>query len=459
MEAEETSRQARWRPPAVDVVLALALAVVQVLGTWAAGRDQAEHGPLEPIGIALLVIGPLALVVRRRYPVPVFAVTFAATLAYLLQDLPRGPIWFAMIVAFATMVMAGMRTAAIVGLATGYVTFSWGPALAGVEDAPSLAVAVGLAAWLLVLLTGSELLRARRDRAEAAARSREDEARRRVADERLRIARELHDVVAHNISMINLQAGVALHLIDEQPQQARTALAAIKDASKEALVELRSVLGVLRQVDEEAPRDPAPGLGRLSDLVAQAKAAGLDVEVSADGEPRPLPRGVDLAAFRIVQEALTNVSRHAGPATARVRVAYGDGHVEVEVVDNGRGAVPSGAPSPGSGNGLTGMRERAESLGGEFEAGPRPGFGWRVWARLPAPTDDDTDLDGPAEAGHARTANPRDAGTAAGPRAAAADAGGAAEAGDAGTAAGADAAGERDDAGDAGVPERNEVRP
>ncbi|HEV3498265.1 MAG TPA: sensor histidine kinase, partial [Actinomycetes bacterium] len=389
MEAEDTSPQARWRPPTVDVVLALALAVVQVLGTWGAGRDQPEHGPLGPFGVVLLVLGPLALVVRRRYPVPVFTGAAASTLTYLLLDYPRGPVWFAMIVGLATMVMAGQRVAAITAITVGYVAFSWGPYWAGVEDAPSLAVAVGLAAWLLVLLTGSELLRARRDRAVAAARSREEEARRRVSDERLRIARELHDVVAHNISMINLQAGVALHLIDERPEQARTALAAIKDASKEALVELRSVLGVLRQVDEQAPRDPAPGLGRLPDLIAQANAAGLAVQVTVDGDARPLPRSVDLAAFRIVQEALTNVSRHAGTAAAQVRVVYAPGHVAVEVVDDGRGAAVSGEPSPGSGQGLTGMRERAQSLGGEFEAGPRPGFGWRVLARLPVPTDEE----------------------------------------------------------------------
>ncbi|HEY8523681.1 MAG TPA: sensor histidine kinase [Acidimicrobiales bacterium] len=394
MESDDTPARAGWRPPLVDVVVALVLAAVTVAGTWAAGQDQHDRRALGALGVALLLIGPLALVARRRHPEAVFAVTFASTLTYVLLDYPLGPIWFAMIVAFATMVMAGRRAAAGVALAVGYVAFTWGPYVAGTEDAPSLAAAVGLAAWLLVLLTGSELLRARRDRAEAAARSREEEARRRVADERLRIARELHDVVAHNISMINLQAGVALHLIDEQPEQARTALAAIKDASKEALVELRSVLGVLRQVDDGAPRDPAPGLGRLPDLVGQARAAGLDVQVETRGEPRPLPRGVDLAAFRIVQEALTNVSRHAGTTTARVRITYEPGHVEVQVDDDGpgTGAGPgAAAPSPGSGQGLTGMRERAESLGGEFSAGPRPGFGWRVRARLPAPADEGAD--------------------------------------------------------------------
>jgi signal transduction histidine kinase len=389
----------RWRPPLVDVVVALVLAAVTVVGPVLTADRQDGRRSLDALGVALLVAGSLALIARRRYPVPTFAVTFACTLSYVLLDYPMGPIWFPMIVALATMVMTGHRTAAIVAIAGGFVAFAWGPWLVGAQEhAPAIVNLVGLAAWLLVLLSASEVLRARRGRAEAAARAQEEEARRRVSDERLRIARELHDVVAHNISMINLQAGVALHLIDEQPQQARTALSAIKDASKEALVELRSVLGVLRQVDEVegAPRDPAPGLGRLPDLVEQANAAGLDVAVTTEGDARPLPAGLDLAAFRIVQEALTNVSRHAGPgATAAVRLTFGPDHLDVEVVDDGRGVAGPGS-ALGSGNGLTGMRERTESVGGTFEAGPRPGFGWRVHARLPLPASEQREdrLDG-----------------------------------------------------------------
>jgi signal transduction histidine kinase len=389
----ETTRS-RWRPPLVDVVVALVLAAVTVVVPVLTADHQDGRTSLDALGVALLVVGSLALIARRRYPVATFAATFACTLSYVLLDYPMGPIWFPMIVALATMVMTGHRTAAIVAIAGGFVAFAWGPWLVGAQEhAPAIVNLVGLAAWLLLLLSASEVLRARRGRAEAAARAQEEEARRRVSDERLRIARELHDVVAHNISMINLQAGVALHLIDEQPEQARTALSAIKDASKEALVELRSVLGVLRQVDEAegAPRNPAPGLARLGDLVSQANAAGLDVAVTTEGDARPLPTGLDLAAFRIVQEALTNVSRHAGPgATAEVRLVYGPDHLDVEVLDDGRGvAVPGSAL--GSGNGLTGMRERAESVGGTFEAGPRPGFGWRVHARLPLPASEQRD--------------------------------------------------------------------
>ena len=169
--------------------------------------------------------------------------------------------------------------------------------------------------------------------------------------------------------------------MDEQPEQARSALTAIRGASKEALSELRSVLGILRQIDEEAPRAPTPGLDRLDGLVSRAEAAGLTVRTEVDGTPRPLPAGVDLAAYRIVQEALTNVTRHAGPATATVRIVYGDDSVTVEVDDDGRGPL-SNSTSAG-GNGIPGMQERAAALGGALEAGPRPGGGFRVRARLP----------------------------------------------------------------------------
>jgi signal transduction histidine kinase len=210
-------------------------------------------------------------------------------------------------------------------------------------------------------------------------------------------------VLAHSISMINVQAGVAAHLLDSDTEQARTALIAIKAASKDALRELRATLGVLRSVDESAPLTPAPGLARHEELVAGATGAGLVVEVTVEGEPRPLPAGTDLAAYRIVQEALTNVLRHAGPASAAVRVVWGPSELEVEVTDDGSGPAP-GTPLEG-GNGLTGMRERAAgggggrggggggggggrraaAAGGRLEAGPGPDGGFRVRAVLPVP--------------------------------------------------------------------------
>src|SRR5207302_6302155 len=182
----------------------------------------------------------------------------------------------------------------------------------------------------------------------------------------------------HNISLINVQAGSALPLMDQQPERARTALSAIKDASKETLVELRSVLGVLRQMDESAPRSPAPGLGRLDEVVSRATSAGLPVVVEVEGAADGLPAGVDRAAYRIVQEALTNVTRHAGPARATVRISYGDGDLVVQIDDDGLGVSTNGAP-PG-GNGIVGMRERAATFGGTVQVGPRPGGGFRVRA-------------------------------------------------------------------------------
>jgi signal transduction histidine kinase len=203
----------------------------------------------------------------------------------------------------------------------------------------------------------------------------------------MRIARDLHDVVAHNISVINVQANTALHLMDRQPERARSALTTINEVSRQALVELRSVLGVLRAVDESEPRAPTPGLARLGDLTDSAAAAGLAVRVEECGPPAPLPADVDLAAYRIVQEALTNSARHSGGTNATIRIAYGEGALEVEVDDDGALRPPARPPGQprGTGSGIAGMTERAKALGGTLQAGPRPAGGFAVRARLPLP--------------------------------------------------------------------------
>jgi len=197
----------------------------------------------------------------------------------------------------------------------------------------------------------------------------------------LRMARDLHDSLGHYLSLISVQSGVALNLNQQLPEQARAALAAVKQASKDALGELRSALDILRQDGEPAPRAPAPGMARLGDLVSQVSAPVLEVRAETEGAVRPLPFGVEVAAYRIVQEALTNVARHAGPATATVRLTYGEQDLTVQVDDNGRG--PAARPPRAVGTGITGMRERVAALGGELYAGPRPGGGFRVQARLP----------------------------------------------------------------------------
>jgi len=372
----------RWaRGRRADVGIALVVGVLQIVGTYVASRHQAGRSSPDALAYTLLAAGPVALLWRRRHPVAVLVVVFATTLAYWVSDYPRGPVFFALIVAFVTAVMAGLRVFAIVVAVVGWVAFTWLPYLVGNDPAPSAPGAVGLVAWLLVLLAIGEVARASRERGAERTRSREEEALRRASEERLRIARELHDVLAHNISLINVQAGVALHLMDEQPDQARTALTAIKQASKDALGELRSVLEVLRRSGEEEPRTPQPGLDELDDLVSRAGAAGVEVTVEMDGSPRELPAEVDLAAFRIVQEAVTNVARHAGQSTATIRVAYGEHELTVQVDDNGRGATPG--TISGGGSGIAGMRERTAALGGRLDAGPRPGGGFRVRAQLP----------------------------------------------------------------------------
>jgi signal transduction histidine kinase len=373
------------RPPfrGADFLLPLFVAVVQIVGTGLASLRQPERMDLDLLGVALLALGPATLVYRRRHPVVVLWITLASTLGYVLLDYPRGPIFLALIVAFVTAVMSGHRGAAIASLVVGYASFLWLPSWVGSESAPGWAAALGLAAWLLVLFTLSEIARSRRQSAIELDRTRAEEAKRRASEERLRIARELHDVLAHNISLINVQAGVALHLTEDLPEQARSALTSIKQASVEALGELQSVLEILRQGHESAPRIPTSGLARLDDLVAKTEAAGLSVTTRVEGEQRPLPRGVDLAAFRIVQEALTNVTRHAGEARAGVTISYGENDLIIQVEDDGRGT------SPGlsfGGRGIEGMRERATALDGDFDAGPSEGGGFRVWARLPLRT-------------------------------------------------------------------------
>jgi len=364
-----------------DVAVAALVAVAQLGLTTLAARRQPDRQALDLLAYLLLAVGPVALLWRRRSPAVVLAVVMASNVLYFGLGYPYGPAWLALIVAFWTAVTGGARrvawATAVVGLAA-YFT------LAALLDRVGPATAATIAAhlgWLLLVLSVSEIALAARQRRQAAERTRAEEARRRAGEERMRIARELHDVLAHNISLINVQAGVALHLMDEQPGQSRTALAAIKQASNDALGELRSVLDVLRQGDEAPPRAPASGLAQLDSLVAGAGATGLEVRTRVEGLARPLPAGTDLAAFRIVQESLTNVTRHAGPASATVLVRYGPDDLTVRVDDDGRG--PVAATGTGNGNGIRGMRERVAALGGELTTGPRPGGGFRVQARLP----------------------------------------------------------------------------
>lgn len=372
-----------------DAAIAVVVAVAQTVGVGLAGTHQPDRA-LGPIGVVLLVGAAAGLVVRRSRPGVAFGVAFMATMAYVATDQPDGPAFLALIVAFFTAHLRGLRALTLGALVVGYVWSLWLAPLVGGDPLPGLAEAVGLAAWLLVLGAVAELVRSRRERAAEAARVRDEEARRRASEERLVIAQELHDVLAHNISLISVQAGVALHLLDDRPDQARPALAAIREASRDALDGLRSVLDVLRQ-GEAAPRAPTSGIRDLGALLERTRATGLDVQLETVGVPGPLPTDVDLAALRIIQEALTNVVRHAHADSATVRLTYDDDHVTVQVDDDGRRppAGPDVAPDgPATGRGLAGMRERARAVGGTFQAGPRPGRGFRVRATLPRPPAD-----------------------------------------------------------------------
>jgi signal transduction histidine kinase len=366
------------------LALSLALGAIQVAGTHFAAENQPDREPLDALGYALLAAGPAALIARHSYPVPVLWAVAGVTLAYMLFGYAYGPVFLSLVVALYTAVTKGRRLAAwlaAAGLYSGHFGLRY---LFDVDSQPNLGQVLFVGAWLLVVLTASEVARARRESTMEAEQAREEEARRRSSEERLRIARELHDVLAHHISLMNVQAGVALHLMDRQPEQARTALTAIEGASREALEELRSVLSILQRPEEEAPRAPAPGLARLESLTSQAEAAGLKIHTRVEGVPRALPAPIDAAAFRIIQEALTNVVRHAGATAATVRLRYGEHDLEVQVEDDGKGAEQPVPPrEDGGGSGIPGMRERVVALGGKFEAGPLPDGGFRVRAELP----------------------------------------------------------------------------
>jgi signal transduction histidine kinase len=337
------------------------------------------------LGATVLAV-PLAM--RRRYPVaacwlavPAFGLSLATT---VIPVVPLASVPMALV---AYSIAATRRRAAFVGLAAIVLVITAATTVwTGQWAWPRLTVLlpgmIVITGWLFGRMAGqyrayAESLRAQRDRA-ADARVRAT-----VADERLRIARELHDVVAHSMSVITIQADMGRLMLETKPAAAGAALGAIETTGRDALVEMRRMLGVLRE-DGDPTREalgPAPGLRELDRLVAHTATAGVDVTLVVTGRPRPLPAGVDLSAYRIVQESLTNVVKHAGASTCAVTIGYEREAVTIEIIDGGRGGqVRSG------GHGLVGMRERAGLCGGEFDAGPLPDKGFRVSVRLPSTT-------------------------------------------------------------------------
>jgi len=358
---------------ALDAALALALVA---LCCYAASEQPASGGTTEPVWLSaltgLLIGGPVAA--RRRWPVAVAVAVCAAGNAALLTEIvpdyaSAGPAFAIAAALYLVGVMAGPRrsVAALAGCLTATAATLIAVGGTGAVTDISFLCLVVAGAWLLGRLV--------RERRAYAAQAAEQLTQRAVTDERLRIAREMHDIVAHSMSLIAVKAAVGNHVAEASPAQAREALQVIETTSRGALVEMRRALGVLRQDAEYAP---APGLAELPALAERAAAGGVDVELVVEGRAE-LPEAVGLSVFRIVQEALTNVVKHAAPARCRVTVTVNAGEVGVEVTDEGLPAQPPAR----AGHGLIGIRERVAMYGGEFAAGPRPKGGFRVKARLP----------------------------------------------------------------------------
>jgi signal transduction histidine kinase len=374
---------------------ALALAAVSVPTAWYVFESPPLGLPRSRfvLGCALVLLHTLPLAARRRFPGAVLALILASGLAFAALGLPPDILGIAILVAVYSVAAYGSRWVSLAGLAAaelGLAAVQLTPSRIGVDTLVGN-LGVVAAAWLLGLFAHNYRIYTAtlEERTAELEQAQEALARRAVAEERLRLARELHDVVAHAMSVIAVQSGVGAHVANTQPKEAAKALAAIEATSRAALEELRRLLGVLRQEDEpQGDLAPVPGLADLDVLLAEVSKAGLAVKLQVNGTQPPLPAGVDLSAYRIVQEALTNVVKHAGPARAQVVVGYRDQDITVEVTDDGRGAVTSVSDGRvGTGHGLIGMRERVQAFGGDLEAGPRPGGGFRVAARLPLAAD------------------------------------------------------------------------
>jgi signal transduction histidine kinase len=360
-----------------DESLAICVTAIVLLGV--AVTDVPDSIRLADIGLAF--VAGVAAARRSQHPLPLLALMLAVSVASALVPSFRAATinGFAFFVVLAVYSGAGHtkgRETMVAGVMTVglYVTDLIGldPAGINLDSAAFYGMLYGLP-WA----TGRAMLRRRasdrrvvEEKAHAAAA---------IAEERARIARELHDVVAHSISVMVLQARGGRHVLESEPDDARSAFVVIEEAGQQALTEMRRLLGMLRSPDEELALAPQPSLRELERLVEHVEGAGLPVQVIVEGEPRDLPPGVDLSAFRIVQEALTNALKHAGPARARVVVRYGADELELEITDDGPGAVES----TGSGYGLIGMRERVSVYGGDLHAGQQPGGGYALRVRLP----------------------------------------------------------------------------
>jgi signal transduction histidine kinase len=380
----------KWNQDIVDVILGVALVSIAFYTSWAA------HVRLDVVGGFLLVLQTLPVAVRRRDPMRILIVTGLAITIYSLLGYRESNAWTGVFVAFYTVAANEPRSrATIAALATAggiflsYARYAEFNAAATKPQDLSVTYLLFGVAWLI-----GDNLRVRRaytrqleERAAELEKEREDRAVRAVAEERARIARELHDVVAHYVSVMVVQSAGARRVIDKDPRSAQVALEAVEAAGRTALAEMRRMLEVLRT--DDPGMGPQPSLDDLETLVGHVRDAGLPVEVRVEGSTCCLPAGMDLVAYRIVQEALTNTVKHGGKAKASVTVRYLPDTLEIEVVDDGRGAAaPLISGSAGGGHGLIGMHERVALFGGSLQAGPVLTGGYRVLARLPIEAED-----------------------------------------------------------------------
>ncbi|GID32477.1 ATP-binding protein [Paractinoplanes brasiliensis] len=384
MDTTEGHVLGRWRvfaerPMLVDFLLALVLAAA----VFKAALPESTHRP-NGWDVLIAVVAFVAVLGRRSRPMLALAIATSATATGVVQDVRNPGLILALIViTYSIAAHTDRRRGWMCAAAASSVVYLTVVLLN--RDAWLRADVLGLFAWIFLAAAVGDAARTHRayvreveERARRAEQSREEEARRRVTEERMRIARELHDVVAHHIAVINVQAGAATHILERRPEQVAPALAHIREASNSVLTEIQSVVGVLRNADEPADTEPVPGLARLPELLGGLAAAGFTVEFRRFGDDAELPVVADLAAYRIVQEALTNAYKH-GDGAARLTVRRTPETVEIEVVNT----LPAGTPPTGSGYGLLGMRERANAAGGALSAGP-VGDEFRVDAVLPA---------------------------------------------------------------------------
>ncbi len=405
--------EARWRPiPSTpmesmpqrrtypywmaDGIIAVGLALIAVFQLANAGEGLQGLFRRAPDGWAYLLAltQTLPLAFRRIRPIPVLFIVAGSFMIDRGLDYPSSIAVAGVLFAFHSLGSElPRRQSLVIGLgAAGVLTLFTLSGVAYNESVDFGTVLLVLVGSVLPLFLGREVHERRRylteleERTKLLERDREERARRAVREERARIARELHDVVAHEMTVMTIQAAAASRVLDRDPDKAAEALTAIEEAGHDALAEMRRLLGLLRTEEQTATRSPQPGLARLDGLVEQMAEAGLSIDVVIAGTPRPLPAGIDLSAYRIIQESLTNTLKHGGPAVrAKVQLEFADRELGLEVTDDGRGAAEALATQDGGGHGLLGMQERVALLGGEFSSGPRSGGGYKVTARIPVP--------------------------------------------------------------------------